>query len=267
MLMEGVDIHDVKAMVFAAGLGTRLRPLTDTMPKALVPLCGHPLIWHVLMKLKDAGISDAVVNVHHLADMLEQYLSGNDFGMDISVSDERGCLMETGGGILKAESLLSAWKDPRRRGVPEHMLVHNVDIISDIDLGWFCSVSRKDAMATLLVSGRKTSRYLLFDKDMRLVGWTNVSTGEVRTPFRDLDIRSCRMLAFSGIHLLSSGIFDAFRAEGFSGRFPIMDFYLKAAADYPVYGVCAEGISITDVGKMDSLAQAEAMAGGMLTGR
>ena len=266
----------MKAMIFAAGLGTRLKPLTDTMPKALVPVCGKPLLWHVMTKLKASGITDVTVNVHHFADMIVSYLeSVNGLGMDVHISDERDMLLETGGGIRHAERYLCR---PAGQGsgfgsdgtgyvcgrdvdsVPAdagRLLVHNVDILSDLDIRWFESQVRSDALATLLVSDRKTSRYLLFDDDMRLVGWTNVSTGEVRTPYPSLDIASCRMLAFSGIHIISDRIFPLFASEGFGDRFPIMDFYLKVADRCPIYGVPATGLRLIDVGKPDSLAEAE----------
>ena len=266
----------MKAMIFAAGLGTRLKPLTDTMPKALVPVCGKPLLWHVMTKLKASGITDVTVNVHHFADMIVSYLeSVNGLGMDVHISDERDMLLETGGGIRHAERYLCR---PAGQGsvfgsdgtgyvcgrdvdsVPSdagRFLVHNVDILSDLDIRWFEYQVRPDAIATLLVSDRKTSRYLLFDDDMRLVGWTNVSTGEVRTPYPSLDIASCRMLAFSGIHIISDRIFPLFASEGFGDRFPIMDFYLKVADRCPIYGVPATGLHLIDVGKPGSLAEAE----------
>ena len=266
----------MKAMIFAAGLGTRLKPLTDTMPKALVPVCGKPLLWHVMTKLKASGITDVTVNVHHFADMIVSYLeSVNGLGMDVHISDERDMLLETGGGIRHAERYLCR---PAGQGsafgsdgtgyvcgrdvdsVPSdagRFLVHNVDILSDLDIRWFESQVRPDAIATLLVSDRKTSRYLLFDDDMRLVGWTNVSTGEVRIPYPSLDIASCRMLAFSGIHIISDRIFPLFASEGFGDRFPIMDFYLKVADRCPIYGVPATGLHLIDVGKPGSLAEAE----------
>ena len=234
-------------MIFAAGLGTRLRPLTDTLPKALVPVGGFPLLYHVLMKLKAAGITEFVINVHHFADKIVSYLEENDrFGMDISISDETDGLLETGGGILHARQFLDG-----------PFLVHNVDILSNLDVASFVGKARPEALATLLVSDRQTSRYLLFDDDMRLKGWTNISTGEVRSPYPDLDPASCRKLAFSGIHLVSDKIFDAFGEYGFSGRFPIMDFYLKTCRDCPVYGAVQPGLELMDVGKTDTLAQAE----------
>ena len=237
-------------MVFAAGLGTRLKPITDSLPKALVPICGEPLLGHVLRKLQAAGYTEAVVNIHHFPALIREYLSGRDFGLDVRISDESGALLETGGGVRHAKELLLPCGEP--------FLVHNVDIISDVDLAWFRSQVRPDALATLLVSDRPTQRYLLFRKeDLRLVGWTNIGTGEVRSPYRDLDPSACLRYAFSGIHLLSPAVFDAFDALGMPERFPIMDFYLEACRRYPVYGVPAPGLTLVDVGKIETLPEAE----------
>lgn len=239
-------------MVFAAGLGTRLRPLTDSLPKALVPVSGEPLLSHVLRKLKASGYDEVVVNVHHFADQVKEYLSEHDFGLKVMVSDESSQLLETGGGIAHARSLLMPSDEP--------FLVHNVDILSDLDVSWFRTCMRPDALATLLVSERKTQRYLLFrPDDMRLVGWTNLATGEVKSPYKDLDPSACLRYAFSGIHLISPSVFAVFDEMGFSGRFPIMDFYLSVCARYPIYGVAVPGLRIVDVGKLDSLSAAEAM--------
>ena len=181
----------MKAMIFAAGLGTRLKPITDNLPKALVPVCGRPLIEHVCRKLKSAGIDEAVVNVHHFADKLQQWVEEQDI-MSLDISDERALLLETGGAVLHARKYLDGCGS---------FLIHNVDILSDLDLEWFASQASDDALATLLVSDRKSSRQLLFDPEsMRLVGWRNNSTGEIRTPFSDLNPDECIALAFSGIH-------------------------------------------------------------------
>jgi NDP-sugar pyrophosphorylase family protein len=239
----------MKAMIFAAGLGTRLRPLTDTMPKALVPVCGNPLLYHVITKLKAAGYTELVVNVHHFAGQIREYLATHDFGLPIAISDESEELLETGGGIAHAAPLLLPCEEP--------ILIHNVDILSNLDIPWFQSQTRPEAVSTLLVSERETSRYLLFDGEMRLVGWTNVATGEVRSPFPDLNPEHYRKLAFSGIHNVSPAIFDAFTQAGFTGRFPIMDFYIQECANNPIYGVAAPNLRLLDVGKVDSLAQAE----------
>lgn len=247
----------MKCLIFAAGLGTRLKPLTDIMPKALVPVCGRPLIEHVVCRLKAAGVTEAVVNVHHFADMIEEWVKGQDI-MHMEISDERQLLLETGGGVLNARALLEGCGK---------FLIHNVDILSDLDIPWFWSSAREDALATLLVSDRNTSRYLLFDPaDMRLVGWTNVTTGEVRSPYPDIDPSQCLRMAFSGIHMMSDRIFDVMetycRERGFydgggQPRFPIMDFYLSICAEHPVYGVRTDNLKLIDVGKLDSLEQAE----------
>lgn len=244
-------------MVFAAGLGTRLRPLTDSMPKALVPVGGHPLLWHVLQRLQAAGYTSVVVNVHHFAGQIVSWLSGQrEFSdMDIRISDESAALLDTGGGLLRAEGLLSA---PPGEGAGGRILVHNVDILTNLDLEWLWRQGRDDALSTLVVSPRETSRYLLFDEGMRLRGWTDIRTGEVRSPYGEIDPGRYRRLAFSGIHLVSGGVFAAMREAGFSGKFPIMDFYLRVCADHPVYGVVPEGLRLLDVGKTASLAQAEA---------
>lgn len=241
----------MKAMIFAAGLGTRLKPITDTMPKALVPVGGEPLLHHVICKLRDAGYTELVVNVHHFASQIREYLSAHDFGVSIAISDESAQLLETGGGIAHAAPLLLPSEDP--------ILIHNVDILSNLDLAWFRSSVRPSALSTLLVSERETSRYLLFGEDMRLMGWTNVTTGEVRSPFPAEALADCRKLAFSGIHNVSPAIFPAFEEAGFTGRFPIMDFYIQQCARYPIYGVLAPSLQLVDVGKLDSLSQAEAL--------
>ena len=368
----------MRALIFAAGLGTRLKPLTDTMPKALVPVGGLPLLDHVLRKLRAAGIGEAVVNVHHFADRIIEWIDAHPVeGLRVSVSDERDFLRETGGGIRYAERLLrpsvpssfalpasspSASPAPSSFALPASsssaspassssaglpadpspssvaaiaaertdgcFLVHNVDILSNLDLARFASQAPADALATLAVSDRKTQRYFLFKEEdsvsesaaavpchapsasvaradgptpllpvspsprLRLVGWTNVATGEVRTPFPDLDVTACRKLAFSGIHLISNRIFEVFRSvdaacdqsacdqsasvrlQGSSvrsdrdlstgdgpaplgERFSITDFYLRVCAEYPIYGIVPPDFRMIDVGKLDTLAAAE----------
>ena len=267
----------MKAMIFAAGLGTRLKPITDTMPKALVPVCGQPLLYHVITKLVAAGYDDLVVNVHHFPDQIIHYLHSHDFGARIAVSDERDFLRETGGGIRYAEPLLTDFSTPppapleMTRGMSfrpseasgeichtEPFLVHNVDIVSNLDFEWLRKQHREGALATLVVSERKTQRYFLFDGDNRLKGWTNIATGEVRTPFPDIDPDRCRKLAFAGIHLISPDIFDAFDRYGFGDRFSIVDFYLRACADYPIFASVPPDFQLVDVGKFDALPEAEA---------
>lgn len=224
-----------QAMVFAAGLGTRLKPLTDTTPKALVPVGGQPLLWHVVMKLKDAGYERIVVNVHHFAQQIIDYLKvNNNFGLDIRISDETDGLLETGGGIKKALPLFDA---------TEPILIHNVDILSNLDL----TALSTDA-PLLVVSQRQTKRYLQFDETMRLIGWKNIETGEVKG-------REGKPLAFSGIHLFHPSL--APLLDEWPDRFPIMDFYLKTCADHLIRGFEASDLRLMDVGKLDTLDQAE----------
>jgi NDP-sugar pyrophosphorylase family protein len=224
-----------QAMIFAAGLGTRLKPLTDTMPKALVPVGGQPLLWHVIMKLKAAGYERIVVNVHHFAQQIIDYLQANtNFGLDIRISDERQQLLETGGGIKKALPLFDA-------NAP--ILIHNVDILSNLDL---CALPMDAPL--LVVSERKTKRYLQFDDTMRLVGWKNIETGELKGS-------EGRSLAFSGIHIFHPSL--APLLSDWPERFPIMDFYLKACGDHLIRGYEARDLNLLDVGKLDSLDQAE----------
>ena len=221
-------------MIFAAGLGTRLKPLTDTMPKALVPVAGEPLLWHVVQKLKHAGYERIVVNVHHFAQQIIDYLQANDnFGLDIRISDESERLLETGGGIKKALPLF----DPNAP-----ILIHNVDILSNVDL----SALDVDA-PTLVVSERKTKRYLQFDESMRLVGWKNIETGEVKG-------REGRPLAFSGIHVFHPSLFPLM--NDWPERFPIMDFYLTVCPHHLVKGIEIKNLQLLDVGKLDTLEQA-----------
>ena len=224
-----------QAMIFAAGLGTRLKPLTDTMPKALVRVGGQPLLWHVVMKLRAAGFERIVVNVHHFAQQIVDYLKANDnFGLDIRISDETGGLLETGGGIKKAQSLF----DPS-----SPILIHNVDILSNLNL----QAVYEAGQSVLVVSERQTKRYLQFDDDLRLIGWKNVETGQVKG-------REGRSLAFSGIHVFSPSLFPMMAS--WPERFPIMDFYLQACADHLIRGYEATNLRLMDVGKLDTLDEA-----------
>lgn len=248
----------MKAMIFAAGLGTRLKPITDTLPKALVPVGGKPLIEHVARKLKASGIDEAVVNVHHFADKVEAWVGEQDI-MKIEVSDERSMLLETGGAVLHARKYLEDCG---------HFLIHNVDIMSDADLKWLEGQVRDDALATLLVSRRPTKRFFLFHPGtMRLVGWHNAGTGDCIMSDGSLKVEDCKAYAFSGIHVMSDkvfGLMDEYVAEkGLPAdpevgvKFPVRDFYLWAAMRAPIYGVVAEGLDLLDVGKLDALAPAE----------
>jgi len=239
----------MKALVFAAGLGTRLKPLTDTMPKALVPIGGKPLLEHILTKLIADGFDEIIINVHHFADQIVDFIEAKKrFGIRIEISDERDELLETGGGIKRAASFFNDGKP---------FLVHNVDILSNVDLRRLYHYHEThDAMATIVVSQRETARYLLFDGELRMRGWTNIKTGEVKSPFPCFDPTACQRLAFSGIHLLSPSVFEAMQT--WSGKFSIIDFYLSVAAQETIRGYVPEDLCMMDVGKANSLHQAEA---------
>lgn len=252
----------MQAMIFAAGLGTRLKPLTDTMPKALVKVGGRTLLEHTVTRLKDAGAERIVVNVHHFASQITDFLrANNNFGIDIRVSDESSALLDTGGGMRKAAPLF----DPT-----EPILIHNVDIMSNVDLRRFYDDSL-DADATLLVSKRRTKRYLLFEKRgiaagccevqegrPALVGWTNIETGEVRSPHAELDPSCCDMYAFSGIHVFAPRLFPLL--DCFPEKFGIMDFYLRECACCDIRGCVKDDLRLMDVGKIETLDEAEAFA-------
>lgn len=245
----------MRALIFAAGLGTRLKPFTLEHPKALVPVGGVPMLERVIRKLKAAGIDRMVVNVHHFADQIIGFLSANNnFGVDISVSDESGQLLDTGGGILAAREWLDAG---------EPVLVHNADILTDFDIsGMMRSHLEQRADATLLVAERATSRYLLFDQDLRMRGWTNVATGEVRMPClcSERSAASLRRLAFGGVHIISPSVFGALEAYAGGVRaFPIMPFYISECGSMVIGGYMPSApYRWHDVGKPESLAAAEA---------
>lgn len=235
----------MKALIFAAGLGTRLRPITDRMPKALVPVGGVPMLERVLVKLRDAGISGFVVNACWLSGQIVDFVAGHDFGVDVRVSVEDGDEpLETGGGIKHARNLLDG-----------RFLVHNADILSDLDVRWFLSQDSPGSLATLLLVDKEADRYLLFDDDMQLVGWTNVRTGEVKSPWPDFDPSRYRRYSFCGIHIVSDAVFPLM--EEWPERFGIIDFYLKACRDHRITGVVAQDLHLIDIGSPETLEAAD----------
>ncbi len=246
-------------MIFAAGLGTRLKPLTDTMPKALVPLAGKPLLQWQIERLRDAGITDIVVNVHHFPDMIiDAVRANNGWGCRVQISDERDCLLETGGGLRKAKKLLDN----------EPVLVCNVDILSNIDLHAVIEAYNRQSAVTdhrllglLVVSERKTQRYLLFDEKNRLQGWTNIATGEVR-PQGLSGVAGLTPLAFSGMQILSPRLFDKMdRVVAEKGdKFSLIDLYLSICQDELLTAYVPHDYRMMDVGKIDQLEDAERFA-------
>lgn len=246
----------MKALIFAAGLGTRLRPLTDKLPKALVPVgpgscadpaCRRPLLWWVARRLVAAGADELIINVHHFADKVIDYVhSENDFGVKVVFSDERDCLLDTGGGMLKARPMLECGGEP--------FLVHNVDILSDLDIREFHSrMMSGGSVAGLAVADRASDRKLLFDDSLRLAGWKNTLTGELRGPAALCPEKRFREFAFTGIHCVSPLIFKAFDAHPeFSGTFGIMDFYLKICSEFPIFGIDCNGMNYIDAGTISA---------------
>ena len=234
----------MNALIFAAGLGTRLKPLTDTMPKAMVPVNGKPLLQILIEKLKTIGVTKVVINVHHFAQQIIDFVNANDsFGIDIRFSDETDMLLETGGGLKKASQLFDD-KSP--------VLVHNVDILSNADLS---ALYEEAKHTTLLVSERQTQRYLLFDDNNRLVGWTNIATGEVKSPYRNLGLDKYRKYAFSGIQVFNQELLPYM--DSWEGKFSIIDFYLSICDKAEIRCKVGRGLQLLDVGKLDTIAKAE----------
>ena len=236
----------MKAMIFAAGLGTRLKPLTDTMPKALVPVAGKPMLEHVINKLKNAGFDEIIINVHHFAEQIIDFLqASNNFGITIHISDETNKLLDTGGGIKKAAPFLN-----------EPCLIHNVDILSNTDLKALFDYHLKSGNdSTLLVSPRKTVRYLLFNEENRLCGWINKDSLQTKPEgfIYQPDIQ--KEYAFSGIHVISPNLFQEMD-DKWTGKFSIMDFYLQTCKDMQIGGYAKEDLRLIDIGKPETLAQA-----------
>lgn len=233
----------MRAMIFAAGLGTRLRPLTDHMPKALVPVGGVPLLHRLLTKLYAAGYTHVVINIHHRAAQIIDFLAAHDYGMHIDISDESDMLLDTGGGLRHAAQFFTG---------DEPILLHNVDILSNLSLDHFTASFRPDCLAQVVVSERPTSRYLLFDNNNRLAGWHNISTGATRPP--GIDTTALRPYAFAGIHLVSPRIFTLM--AHYPDKFSIIDFYLEAMHNETIAAYLPDNFAMLDVGKVDTLAAA-----------
>lgn len=233
-------------MIFCAGLGTRLKPLTDTMPKALVPLAGKTLLQWQVERLREAGITDIVVNVHHFPDQIIEAVRANEgWGCNIVISDERDVLLDTGGGLRKA--LLSPVAS---RLSP--LLACNVDILSNIDIRALIAAYEQKGISQLVVSERATQRYLCFDEQNRLCGWTNIATGEVKGA-------DGRHLAFSGMQILSPEVLARLE-EMQSEKFSLIDFYLHIMDNKALHAYAPSDYRMMDVGKIDQLVEAERFA-------
>jgi len=228
----------MKALILAAGLGTRLRPITNSIPKALVLVDGKPLLQHALEHLKQFGIKDVIINVHHFPEQIIGFLEKHDnFDMEIAISDESDELLETGGGLQKASWFF-------QDGEP--FLVRNVDVLSDLNIERLLkSHIEGEALATLVVRDRITSRYLLFDQTMQLCGWENRKTGERLNSRNEEEIIP---LAFSGIQIIDPEIFSLITERG---TFSLITLYLRLATNHPVRGYLDDASYWKDVGKLE----------------
>jgi len=235
----------LNAMIFAAGLGTRLKPFTDNKPKALVELAGKPLLERAILKLAELKVDRIVINVHHYADLIEDFLLvNNNFGIDIRISDEREELLETGGGLKKAADLF----------IPNApVLIYNVDVFSSLDLSELINFHKlTGALVSMVVRERTSSRYLYFNKDNQLTGWENCKTGEIKEAGEDMN--DSKPLAFSGIHLIDSKLFSLIHEQG---KFSIINLYLRLAKNKKILAFKDSSEIWTDLGKPKDLAWAE----------
>lgn len=242
--MNNRPIHSegARAMIFAAGLGTRLKPWTDHHPKALAVVNGKSLLQRNVEYLLRSGIQKIVVNIHHFADQIREAVEKADgWGAQIVFSDESDLVLETGGGLKKAIPLLSA-TDP--------IILLNADILTDLNLPDMlrCHLLN-DPIATLAVTNRNSSRYFLFDENNRLCGWTNEKTGEQKG-------EPGKKMAFSGLHIISPQLLSLIAEEG---KFSLVDLYLRLAPDHRILAYPHSQSKFIDVGKPESIAQAEAM--------
>ena len=248
----------MRGFIFAAGLGTRLKPLTDTMPQALGPLEGKPLLQWQVEKLRDAGITDIVVNVHHFPDMIIDAVRANDgWGANIRISDERDQLLDTGGGLRKA------WRDGLLPA-SEPVLACNVDILSNINLPELIHTYTSSSLlpcrgrsggglpSLLVVSERQTQRYLCFNGEDLLCGWTNIATGEQKG-------FDGRHLAFSGMQILNDDTLSRLQQID-ETKFSLIPFYLEIMKEVPLQAYVPDGYKMMDVGKIDQIEEAEAFA-------
>ena len=225
------------AMILAAGLGTRLKALTHDRPKALVEVAGKTLLERNIENLISEGFSTIVINIHHFGEQVIRFLDSHDFDAQIIISDERGQLMDTGGGIVQA---LPFFHDT------EAVLVHNVDILSDVDLqGHYDRFLQSEDEAWLLTQDRQTTRKLLFDNDNLLVGWKNLSDGTykwVNGPFEQY-----KEMAFSGMHIFRPSLFKEFTWQ----RYSIIDLYLQQAKTHVIRSVEINPNYWFDIGKAE----------------
>jgi NDP-sugar pyrophosphorylase family protein len=237
------------AMIFSAGLGTRFKPWTDKHPKALAMVNGKSLLQRNIEYLQQNGINDIIVNVHHFAEQIEEAIIENyGWGSNILVSDERDVVLETGGGLLKAKDLFN----PRER-----FITCNVDILSNLDISKLLAFHKQhQSLISFAVTNRKTSRYLLFDENNRLCGWRNTVTGDEKISIAKTNLVE---KAYSCFVVFEYDIFRLMEENNFTGKFSLIDVYLKLAADHLIMAYDHSGDKFVDVGKPESVAKAESL--------
>ncbi|MGH1337918.1 MAG: nucleotidyltransferase family protein [Aureispira sp.] len=231
----------MRAFLFAAGLGTRLRPLTNDRPKALVEVAGKTLLQHAIEYLQQQGITDIVLNIHHFGALVLAHLEAHhNFGCRIQISDERGELLETGGALAKAAPLLEG-SDP--------IVLYNVDVLTNLNIQTMLAQHQSQgALATLAIRQRESSRYLLFDEQQRLSGWQNTITKEKRV---ERLVENLQPYAFSGIHIIEPTLLSYLPQQ--QGAFSIIPAYLDLAAKQPLIGYPHDQDYWFDVGKPERL--------------
>lgn len=243
----------MRAIVFAAGVGSRMKPFTDSHPKALAPVHGKPIIGHLMDKLLKAGITSVVVNVHHFPEQIRQYFRANDnFGIDIEFSDESDCLLDTGGALAKIGKNSRIFAHPGKAPI----LVHNADILTDFPLEEMEYAHNKaNADATILVNpARTSSRKFLFDSDRQLRGWRNLANGTTKPD--GLNIQGLQEAAFGGVHIISPQFLQEIAKEPVA-PFSIVDYYLRQAKDHKIHGfVPNHNYQWFDIGTSEKLADA-----------
>lgn len=235
----------MRAMIFAAGLGTRLKPLTNEKPKALVPVNGEPLLLKAVRYLESYGIADMVINTHHFSDQIIDFCDINLKNSNIIISDESKKLLDTGGGVKKVTPWLRQSKEP--------VVVINADVVTNLDLTEMLNEHQESGnMATLAVRDRESSRKLIFNENKELVGWKNLNSGELKE-VKQLSAVD-KEFAFSGVHIISPDIFKLFPS---ADAFSIIDFYLSIAATNKVGAYIHDNDYWFDVGAIDKLKNAE----------
>ncbi len=241
----------MKAMIFAAGMGTRLKPLTNTQPKALVEIGGMSLLERCILNLIKAGVSQIIINVHHFGQQIIDFIEERDFNIPIYISDERNELLNTGGGLLKAKSLLEG---------QEPVLIVNADVLTNLQILQLIKYHQhKGALATLVVRRRETSRYLLFNEE-QLVGWKNIKTNETKEARPNL-INDAEAYAFSGIQIIEPKLLSLITEQG---AFSSIDMYLRLAQTESIISFVDNDSIWMDLGKIEELKNAEIMISRMM---